>query len=407
MWASAILDDDFEIVKEDSISLEEEEVVKYQFPINGDGWFETTLGCSADVFVKRFRKARRHNKDDKSEIDSFIKDIRAIKSLETEMTLHNLSWGKDLHDVMKQLGLSDKKLKSLRKFGDTRQISLLQACNLWKDAERTLKMLDQHEDVWGKEEEQAWATAMGNRSAARKMWSTTLNQIDKLTKAELGYLEFVVNELKQKGPMRPSDMRVNLHDAGLLKKSFTDRKLTALLNMYGEELDIIKGAERGTYVLISTQGLIMKDVWAYSAGFLDADGYITITERGEPRAGMIATGARGKIHCEDLYKHLECGVLQLDNKVYKESQRSQHRLQFYSKNDLRKLLNGVSPHLKMKSMQAKCVLAYLDEKDPVRKQEIKRLVRFENWKDDAKKSRELLEGWGIDEDTIGKYREGL
>ena len=58
-------------------------------------------------------------------------------------------------------------------------------------------------------------------------------------------------------------------------------------------------------------------------------------------------------------------------------------------------------------MQAKCVLAYLDEKDPVKKEEIKRLVRYENWKDDAKKSRELLEGWGIDEDTIGKYREGL
>ena len=24
-----------------------------------DGWFETTLGCSADVFVKRFRKAKK------------------------------------------------------------------------------------------------------------------------------------------------------------------------------------------------------------------------------------------------------------------------------------------------------------------------------------------------------------
>ena len=66
---------------------------------------------------------------------------------------------------------------------------------------------------------------------------------------------------------------------------------------------------------------------------------------------MIATGDRGKIHCEDLYKTLECGVLSTDNKVYKDSQRSQHRLQFYSKADLRKLLHGVSPHLKMKSVQ--------------------------------------------------------
>ena len=68
------------------------------------------------------------------------------------MTLHNLSWGKDLHDVIKQLGLSDKKLKSLRRFGETRSVSLQQACNLWQDSERTLKMLDNHEDVWGGEE---------------------------------------------------------------------------------------------------------------------------------------------------------------------------------------------------------------------------------------------------------------
>ena len=121
MWASAVLDD-IEIIKEDNEITED--IIKYKFSPNGDGWFETTLGCSAHKLVKRLRKARRYNKDDKYEIDSFINDIRVIKSLETEMTLHNLSWGKDLHDVIKQLGLSDKKLKSLRRFGETRSVSL-------------------------------------------------------------------------------------------------------------------------------------------------------------------------------------------------------------------------------------------------------------------------------------------
>jgi len=207
--------------------------------------------------------------------------------------------------------------------------------------------------------------------------------------------------------MKVTTIRSNFSDAGMLKKSQTDRKLATLMNMYGEDMDIVKGAVRGTYVRISSDGLVLKDVWSYSAGFIDADGYITITERGEPRAGMIATGDRGKVHCEDLFKTLDCGVLSTDNKVYKDTQRSQHRLQFYSKADLRKLLGGVSPHLKMKSVQAKAVLAYLDEKDKTRKQELKRLVRYENWKDDERKSRELLDNWGIDMDTIGKYREGL
>ena len=61
----------------------------------------------------------------------------------------------------------------------------------------------------------------------------------------------------------------------------------------------------------------------------------------------------------------------------------------------------------MKSVQARAVLAYLDEKDTTRKQELKRLVRYENWKDDKRKSNALLQEWGIDMDTIGKYREGL
>jgi hypothetical protein len=410
MWGSALIEDDFgEVHSFTPVSDGIKKSLKKQhhFAPNGDGWFEASLGCNAETLVKRLRKARRNNKDNREEIDSFIKDVRAIKSLETDMTIKMLSWATPYNNTIKQLGLNDRKLKSLRKFGESRCVNLERACIMWDKAEQTLKMLDEHEDVWGVEEQQAWAMAMSDRSAARKMWSNALHPIDKLSKAEKDFLEFAAQELLVKGPMKVTTIRSNFSDAGMLKKSQTDRKLATLMNMYGEDLDIVKGAVRGTYVRISSDGLVLKDVWSYSAGFIDADGYITITERGEPRAGMIATGDRGKVHCEDLFKTLECGVLSTDNKVYKDSQRSQHRLQFYSKADLRKLLDGVSPHLKMKSTQAKAVLAYLDEKDKTRKQELKRLVRYENWKDDKRKSRELLDGWGIDMDTIGKYREGL
>jgi len=33
--------------------------------------------------------------------------------------------------------------------------------------------------------------------------------------------------------------------------------------------------------------------------------------------------------------------------------------------------------------------------------------KIENWKDDKKKSSALLDTWGIDEDTIDKYRGTL
>ena len=410
MWGSALIEDDFgEVVSFTPVPYEEVKPIKKQhrFAPNGDGWFEATLGCNAETLVKRLRKARRANKDNRDEIDNFIKDVRMIKSLETDMTINSLSWADGYEDIIKQLGLDDRKLKSLRKFGESRCVNLERACMLWDNAEQTLKMLDEHEDVWGVEEQQAWAGAMRDRSEARKMWSSTLQPTDKLKKAEQDFLQFAAKELMEKGPMKVTTIRSNFSDAGMLKKAQTDRKLTTLMNMYGEDYDIVKAPRRGEYVIIASDGLVMKDVWSYSAGFIDADGYITITERGEPRAGMIATGDRGKVHCEDLFKTLDCGVLSVDNKVYKDSQRSQHRLQFYSKADLRKLLDGVSPHLKMKSTQAKAVLAYLDEKDKTRKEELKRLVRYENWKDDRKKSRALLDGWGIDVDAIGKYREGL
>ena len=403
MWGSALIESFEEEVPE---VITKAEVTESLFA-NGDGWFEAKLGCSAGDLVKRLRKMRRRNKDSRDEIDAIISDIRVMKALETEVTINSLTWGAENADVIKQLGLSDRDLKSLRKFGETRSVSLQQACNMWKSAEVALKMLDEFEDVWGEEEQRAWASAMSTRSDAKKMWKNSLHQIDALTKHERDFLSFAAQQLNERGPMKSTEIRRNLSEAGMMKKSFTDKKLARLLNMYGEEVDIIKGAKRGTYVVLDSDGLVLKDPWAYSAGFLDADGYITITGRGEPRAGFIATGDRGRIHCENLHKTLGCGVLQLDNKVYKDSQRSQHRLQFYSKADIRKLLTGVLPHLRMKEVQAKGVLAFIEEDDKVRKEEIKRVVRYNNWKDDTRKATELLESWGIDVDTIGKYEEGL
>lgn len=57
--------------------------------------------------------------------------------------------------------------------------------------------------------------------------------------------------------------------------------------MYGEELDVFQSDSRGLFMKMGTHGIIIKDVWAYAAGFLDADGSIFISERGEPRATLL------------------------------------------------------------------------------------------------------------------------
>ena len=57
-------------------------------------------------------------------------------------------------------------------------------------------------------------------------------------------------------------------------------------------------------------------------------------------------------------------------------------------------------------MQAKAVLAYIGEKDPVRKTQLKRFVQFSN-RDGTSKGEESLREWGVDRDTVMSWAEAL
>jgi len=61
----------------------------------------------------------------------------------------------------------------------------------------------------------------------------------------------------------------------------------------------------------------------------------------------------------------------------------------------------------MKKTQAKAVLAYIEENDKLRKEELKKLVKYNNWSDDTSKSDALLAEWGVQADTVAKWGEGL
>ena len=374
------------------------------FSPTGEGWFEDKIGKSANAVIRDLRKARRVFKEDKDEIDNIIASVRSLKSLEVEATLAKLGWAEGHRDTMRKMGLTNKDLRALRLFGDTRKASLLRACHLWDSAEESLLKLDEFEDVWGEEEKNAWVGAMTQKQDARKVWRNALHQFDNLSKEQQKWMKLAKEELKEKGAMKARIIAQNLIEKGVPR--LNANRLSKLLNMYGEEINIIKSHRKGEYMCMDRSGLILKDAWAYAAGFLDADGYITITERGEPRAGFIATGDRGRMHCEELHKHIGAGVLQLDQKVYSDNQRSQHRVSFYAKDDLSKLLGQLTPHLRMKDMQAKAVLAYIEEKDPVRKTQLKRFVQFSN-RDGTVKGEDSLREWGVDRETVMNWAEGL
>jgi len=380
------------------------ETVYAPFCITGEGWFEDRLGKSASEIVKELRKARRMFKEHRSEIDDIIDNVRKIKSMEVDATIKQLGWGSEYEEDIRKLGVSERDLKSLRLFGQTRKSSLVRACNSWAAAEDALAKLDEFEDVWGEEEKLAWVNAMEMKQDARKMWKNALHQIDNLSKEQQKWMRLAKEEITNHGSMSARAITENLIEKGVPR--LNSNRLSKLLNMYGEEINIVKAHRKGEYMCLSKEGLIIKDPWAYAAGFLDADGYITITERGEPRAGFIATGDRGKLHCEQLHKNIGAGVLQLDQKVYSDGQRSQHRVSFYSKDDLTKLLDKITPHLQMKELQAKAVMAFINEKDPIRKTKLKRFVQFSN-RDGTSKGEESLREWGVDKDTVISWAEGL
>ena len=389
---------------ESSTIYKNEYVAKKSFPENGDGWFESHYGKDANTIIRMCKKMRRHDKDNRSDYDNIISDIRTLKAMEVDTTIKSLSWSDGLDDVIRNIGLDDKTLKALRKFGESRSTSLQKACQQYLKAVTVLQHINDKLD-WDTNDQENWVAALDLKKDAQKMWRNTLHQIDSLTKSDLNALNFTSNLLETEGAL--SSREILRRGMDILDKSMTTSKLGSLIKMYGEEVDVYRGASRGTFVKMGHDGLIIKDIWAYTAGFVDADGSIFISKRGDPRVTIVASGTEGKMHCEELQKLLECGRLVSDQKLAKNTVKPVHRLIFSSKDSIRSLLKGISPYLKLKSLQARAVLNYIDEKDTMRKNELYQLVTFNNWKEHKNKAASLLNEWGVDADTIGTFAEGL
>jgi len=222
-----------------------------------------------------------------------------------------------------------------------------------------LKMLDQFTDVWGEHESQAWATAMQSKTDAKKMWRSTLHQSKRLTQKEQDTLTKASHILQLEGALSSRRLQERMLDQSILHKSMTAGKLSKLLSMYGEEYDIISGPKKGTFVKMDDDGIIIKNPWSYAADFLESDGFIKISERGEVSLGFISPGKRGKVHCEQLHKMIQGGSLQLNRKISKQHT-TQHRLIFSMDNEVSNILKNMLPYLSSKKEQAEYVLEKME-----------------------------------------------
>ena len=163
----------------------------------------------------------------------------------------------------------------------------------------------------------------------------------------------------------------------------------------------------GAYYKLSDN--IKKDLYAYTASFIDSDGYITIDKNYNPRVGLVATGDRGKAFMIEIQKELGIGKLHLDQKS-PQGTRPVNRLNFYSQSDIHELLTKCRPHFRMKGKNADLLLELVRMKKSHKKadwyknrcEEIFKLMKYENHKDHVGYD---FTQYGIDFETVAKLHD--
>jgi hypothetical protein len=154
---------------------------------------------------------------------------------------------------------------------------------------------------------------------------------------------------------------------------------------------------------------IKKDLYSYTASFIDSDGYITMDKSYNPRVGLVATGDRGKAFMIQIQKELGIGKLHLDQKS-PQGTRPVNRLNFYSQADCHELLTKCLPHFRMKGKNAELLLELIKMKQGFKKEswykerceEIFKLMKWENHKDHVGYN---FAQYGIDPTIVAKLHD--
>ena len=191
-----------------------------------------------------------------------------------------------------------------------------------------------------------------------------------------------------------------IHDS--LPRKLHDRSSPQIISKLARDQNIT--SIDGAYYKINDD--IKKNLWAYTAAFIDSDGYITMDKSHNPRVGLVATGNRGKAFMIEMHKSLGIGRLHLDQKSPQDT-RPVNRLNFYAADDIKKLLTKCRPHFKMKGPNADVLLELIkikkkDKKEewyPQRKEELFKLMKYHNHSDNTKFD---WKEWDIDINNINK-----
>jgi len=350
---------------------------------------------SIPELVKKMRNNRRELKGTLRENMSKAIDV-VIEgySEHLEKSIESIFWLSPYKTPFKQMRFTEKDLSKLHKMKDieTRRKVVDSLCKYWEaEIDRKDMAYCKEYSVLSKEMSQA---KKDFRECLKAVKIQTLNKSKK--ERQLEFIENTITKhqgITAKGihEKMPVDM-FNLTNPNIISKSI-------------KKLDV--ASHNGSYYKVPS--LIKKNIWAYTAAFIDSDGYITLDRNMNPRVGLVATGERGKVFMKEMHKSIGFGRMHLDQKSPQDT-RLINRLNFYSQADVSELLTKCLPHFRLKKGNAELLLELIRMKKSYKKadwyksrcDEIFKLMKWENHKDHV--GFDWLKE-GIYLDDIQKYKD--
>lgn len=373
--------------KETEISLSEAKKNLFEYPKKYE-----IEGKSIPDLIKDMRGFRRTLKGENKitfteSIDTLIKEY----SNYLDNCVDSIYWVKKYKIPLKEMNYNEDKLIKLNSITSEKQkrqvIDIL--CKYW-EARLEIKDIPYNSE---------YSKLSKNMSKLKKKFTSVMKE----TPHSYSPKETIKKSILDSVCNNPGISARQLHDS--LPRNLYDKTSPQIIAKIAKEENIT--SVDGAYYKINDD--IKKNIWAYTAAFIDSDGYITMDKNHNPRVGLVATGDRGKAFMKEMHKSLGIGRLHLDQKSPQDT-RLINRLNFYSGGEIKKLLTKCLPHFKLKKNNARVLLELLKIKKEnkkedwfsLRKTELFKLMKYYNHSDNTRFD---WKAWDIDIDGITKLEE--
>ena len=346
---------------------------------------------SIPQIVKDLRKYRRKVKgDNKLELTKSIENLIFAYSDHLDNCIKSIYWLAPYEIPLKQMKYSESDLKKIHSIKDegTRRDIIESLCKFW---EASLHRKSDYNSDYSTLTKKMTNAKRNFRSVIKNIKPVKSNVSDQLN-------DFVLKSVCE--------------EQGITARQIYDRLPNKLHRRASPQI-ICKVADKmnisnidGEYYKLPME--IKKDLHAYTAAFIDSDGYITMDRNYNPRIGIIATGNRGRAFVTELHKELGCGKLHLDQKS-PQATRAVQRLNFYSQGDITKLLSKCRPYFRMKGDNADILTELIrikknHKKQPWAKPRMAELFKLMKWANHADHVNYDFAKDNIDVENIAKYK---